>query len=75
MKVTITQATQNGCKLVDMPQGSLGVTKSGDVFYRTTFSAVCLNDYRQTYSPPVNWDKLDETVTLLPPGSIVTLEV
>ncbi len=75
MKVTVNEA--NSPKFInvsEMPHGSLGIDKDGQVFFRTYSTATCLAKPDSTY-PEVDSPGIKHDVRLLPKGSIVTLVV
>ena len=75
LKVTIKENTQpTKVTLGEMPVGSVGVDVKGNIYLRTNETATCVNNIDETF-PSVRASKTSLEVTLLPKGSIITLEV
>ena len=63
------------CTIAQMEAGDLGITESGNYFYRTGYSAICLNNPGSSYSGSESVSKAHYRVRLLPKGTKVMLEV
>jgi hypothetical protein len=75
MKITIKRKTDTiNCKtkLFDVPIGSFAVDIRNFVWFRITYSAVCLNSYGNTY--PQIQQNTPLLVDVLPTGTIILIE-
>lgn len=59
--------------LYHMPVGSIGITETGAYYLRTDQTATCINRPTSTFPSIQPSSKI--FVTILPPGTIITMEV
>lgn len=74
MKCILVNSVGDKVTIADMKPGQLGIDEEGAVYYRKTFTAICLTNHEYSYSEKPHLQD-DHVVTLFPVGSKLLLEV